>query len=264
MKNNNKFVETEKVVEKATDNDEVIRRIYTLYKKRCNTKNFVLNTNLFEQKKFIEEFKTICYKFFEKYIEKDNNNAKLQVHFINDNKLNALAFYLENNPIICINIGCLLNIQHYSSLLTMDKDFFSETGNLKKCTKTIKLSECFLPKIKKTKSGLYKIYIYNGIDDESRRWVASLITTFALNFLMFHELGHHIYGHTKYLRDAYGISYLKAKENNNLISVNCLTIQCLETHADTFAVRQLLQIVVPNVAAFLILSYSQKIKTSLK
>ena len=252
MKNNNKFVDAEKVAEKATGNEEIIRRIYTLYKKRCNTKNFVLDTNLFEQKEFIEESKTICYKFFEKYIEKEINNAKLQVHFVNDNKLNALAFYLENNPIICINIGCLLNIQHYSSLLTTDKEFFPEIGNLLKCTKTVKLSECFPPKIKVTKSGLYKIYIYNGIDDKSRRRVASLITIFAHSFLLFHELGHHIYGHTKYLEKVYGVSYLKAAENKNenVNDVECLTIQCMETHADAFAVRQLLQIVVPQVDAF--------------
>ena len=43
--NNNKFAHTEKVAEKATDNEETIRYIYTLYKKRHNTvaRRFLIN-----------------------------------------------------------------------------------------------------------------------------------------------------------------------------------------------------------------------------
>lgn len=217
---------------------------------------FVFDLEFFGEEHFIKLLKEVGVEYYREVASKHGlPNTDIYIEFVNDNTVNALATYFETTPLICINIGCLLNVFHYSLLLTMRNDFFPSIGDLEECANTVKISDYGFPQISNGEAGLWEIEFYSGTDDVSRQTLATIITSMAHDFLVFHELGHHILGHTKYLSKVYGITYLQAQKSENLNQIDNVIIQSMEAHADVYAINALLNKIITGLDLYFKLDF---------
>ena len=84
-----------------------------------------------------------------------------------------------------------------------------------------------------------QIAFYIGPEDPERLKVAELITIFGMEFILFHELGHHVGGHLKFLERKMGVQQLYAQGNS--FALDPQAYQMLETDADAIASACLLE-----------------------
>lgn len=191
--------------------------------------------------KQLQDMGLFIYK--QSVIQSDYSDVPPVITFINDNSMNAIAALNGMTPIICMNIGCLMTLQNNALLLTMCRDFLGNVGDIQECLSIVHSDDYEPPDIKKKENGTYEINFYTGSYDATRQELAAFISIFAHSFLMFHEIGHHLYGHTRYL-NRLGFPFLEMSKRKSNSSLDNLTIQCLETHADAYAAYQLSDVII--------------------
>ena len=94
-----------------------------------------------------------------------------------------------------------------------------------------------------------QLVFYSGPENPKRYSVAELIACFGIEFLLFHELGHHLGGHVRYLKDKMGLSELYAY-HNELLKENSRLYQILETDADAVAITTLLESISNKISIY--------------
>lgn len=202
-------------------------------------KSIRLDIDLFGQENLLKYLvKECCDAYISVYNRQEIPEQKLAIEFINLNDMNAIAINNEDCKAIGVCIGSIMKIYHEALLLCSLNDFFPSIGNTNDCLNTINFFEVDEPEIIPYSNEFYQIAFYSGPEDSIRQNLALLITIMAEEFIIFHELGHHLDGHLSYLVDYLGLSSLKAQGNDSEIEFSIY--QTLEMDADAFAIQLLL------------------------
>lgn len=139
-----------------------------------------------------------------------------------------------------MSFKCVKDIFHHALLLMGRPELLPDAGIEEAFEGTYRISEFDEPEILPYDDKYKQLVFYAGPDNPKRYQVAELIAFFGIEFLLFHELGHHIGGHIRYLSDKMGLSELYAS-HNSMIDSNSKLYQMLETDADALAMATLLE-----------------------
>lgn len=163
--------------------------------------------------------------------------------YIDNEGLNAMAAIHDGIPLIGINQGTIFNASTFFYLLLSHPDVFPSVGDSKREARWVKsLSRCdwTLPLSKVILSIERKGNIPSDWPlDPNRKAFAAYLSTFALDFLFFHEIGHIINRHIEYDL-ARGNQIIHEAVSQSSLSTS-LDDRALELNADSFAVGITLQ-----------------------
>ena len=163
-----------------------------------------------------------------------------QVQFSENEDFNACAYEIGDVAYTNISIATVMQLQHHIFLL-MEKDgLFSCKEQKIVLTEDDYIENFAEPEICQFDNQYKQIAFYAGPVDSGLQKIAQLIVIFGMEFLLFHELGHHIGGHLKFLFDKIGLQKLFAQNNKN-DKLEASLYQMLETDADAIAITTLLE-----------------------
>lgn len=169
----------------------------------------------------------------------DGETFELELLFSNESEFNAVA-YLENEKAVSnISISTVIDIYHHSLIMMKRNDFFDVLGKEKNLDNPFEIWEFEYPQVTELDTGYRQINFYEGPEAELKRNAAYLMTWFGMEFLIFHEIGHHLGGHIKYIRESLGVQALFANDQSSVIEAK--QYQLLEMDADAIAVNLLLE-----------------------
>lgn len=177
-----------------------------------------------------------------------NNKFKFQVLFSNNTSFNAVAYEFCGKSIINIPVGCAMQLYHHSLLIMGREELLSDVGYEEPFIGRYRIDTFIEPEICEYNSSYKQIAFYAGPDNPERRKVAELITLFGMEFLMFHELGHHLGGHIRYLQERFGLTELYAQGNKS--ALDSQLYQVLEMGADAIAISTLLESVSTKISFY--------------
>lgn len=172
------------------------------------------------------------------YLPKSNFNFK--VCFSDNKDYNAVAYEIGKYSWTNMSFTCIKDIFHHALLLMGRPELLPDAGIEGAFEGTYRISEFDEPEILPYDDKYKQLVFYAGPDNPKRYQVAELIAFFGIQFLLFHELGHHIGGHIRYLSDQMGLTKLYASHNDRIDS-NSKLYQMLETDADAIAMANLLE-----------------------
>lgn len=161
------------------------------------------------------------------------------IQFSENEDFNAVAYEVSNKSYINVSIATVMQLYHHVLLVMMREELLPETGCEELFEGKYRIEEFENPEICAYDEKFKQIAFYAGPDNSKRRKIAELITLFGMEFLIFHELGHHIGGHLRYLSQKMGLQELYAQGND--FTMNAKVYQILETDADAVAIVSLLE-----------------------
>ncbi len=132
-----------------------------------------------------------------------------------------------------------MKLYHHVLLLMGRGELLPEGGQEEAFEGKYRIEEFKNPQICQYDEKFKQIAFYMGPDNPKRRDIAELITLFGMEFLIFHELGHHIGGHLRFLSEKLGLQVLYAQGNSATLDPQ--VYQMLETDADAIAIASLLE-----------------------
>lgn len=163
-----------------------------------------------------------------------------RVQFSENKDFNAFAYEVGDIAYTNISIATILQLQHHAFLLMDRNELFSCNEQKNVFTEDYYIENFEEPEICQFDSRYKQIVFYAGPDDIKRQKVAQLIAIFGMEFLLFHELGHHVGGHLKFLSDKIGLQKLFAQDNSDE-RLEASLYQMLETDADAISIASLLE-----------------------
>ena len=175
-------------------------------------------------------------------------NFEFEVRFSENEDFNAAAYEVGNKAYINVSIATVMQLYHHVLLLMGRGELLPEAGQEEPFEGKYRIEEFETPQICQYDEKFKQIAFYIGPDSPKRRKTAELITLFGMEFLMFHELGHHIGGHLRFLSEKLGIQELYAQRN--IIAVDPQVYQMLETDADAVAITMLLESIRTKIAFY--------------
>lgn len=126
--------------------------------------------------------------------------------FIDKNEVNAFAMEKDGIPIIVLHTGTISRILSAASVLMLSDAFLPEVGDMAACYHDISPDMLTLKKDNENSSVL-KMTISG---DPCRENIGYMIASLAIHFVVYHEVGHHINGHVKKLKEKYNLFYSEA------------------------------------------------------
>ncbi|TMI74834.1 MAG: hypothetical protein E6H09_03050 [Bacteroidetes bacterium] len=162
------------------------------------------------------------------------NLPYINLDFINSPIINATACRYKGEHYIGINYGCFLLLYDMFSKMFASQQILNDIGNVALETDERKnLSAIIIDGY--VAFDLYNTRICNPID-EVRGEFAMAYTAIAVRYLIFHELGHIVRGHTGYLDDTYASAFSEIESPNNEDGkIKYIDRQTMEMDADSFA-----------------------------
>lgn len=171
------------------------------------------------------------------YLPKRNIDFRIQ--FSENEDFNAVAYEIGDRAYINISIATAMQVYHHA-LLTMGRgELLPEGGKEDPYEGKYRIEEFEIPQICPYDEKYKQIAFYAGPDNPKRRKIAELITLFGMEFMIFHEMGHHIGGHLRFLSEEFGLQELYAQ--GNTAAIDPQIYQMLETDADAVAIATLLE-----------------------
>ena len=181
------------------------------------------------------------------YLPKSTFNFRV---FFSDNEdYNAVAYEAGNHSLINVSFECVKKIFHHALLLMGRSELLPDAGIEESLEVRYRIDEFEEPEVIPFDEKYKQLVFYSGPENPERYRVAELIAYFGIEFLLFHELGHHLGGHIRYLNDKMGISELYAS-HNELIVENSQLYQMLETDADAIAIANLLESISTKISFY--------------
>lgn len=171
------------------------------------------------------------------YLPKRNFDFK--VRFSENEDFNAAAYEVGDRAYINVSIATVMQLYHHVLLLMGRGELLPEGGEEEPFEGKYRIEEFETPQICQYDKKFKQIAFYIGPDNSKRRKIAELIALFGMEFLIFHELGHHIGGHLRFLSEKLGVQELYAQRN--IAAVNPQVYQMLETDADAVAITTLME-----------------------
>lgn len=162
-----------------------------------------------------------------------------RVQFSENEDFNALAYEVGDKAYTNVSIAAVMQLYHHILLLMGRGELLPEAGQEELFEGKYRIEEFEAPEICPYDNQFKQIAFYSGPDNPKRLRIAEMITLFGMEFLMFHELGHHIGGHLRFLSEKMGIQELYAQGNS--VTINPQVYQMLETDADAIAIASLLE-----------------------
>lgn len=162
-----------------------------------------------------------------------------RIRFSENKDYNAVAYEIGDIAYTNISIAVVMQLYHHILLLMGRGELLPEAGQEEKFEGKYRIEEFEPPDICKYDSKYKQIAFYAGPDNPKRRQIAELIALFGMEFMMFHELGHHVGGHLQFVSEKFSLQVLYAQGNSNAIEPQIQ--QMLETDADAIAIATLLE-----------------------
>lgn len=162
-----------------------------------------------------------------------------RVCFSDNKDFNAVAYEVGDKAYTNVSITTVMQLYHHILLLMGRDELLGKAGQEEPFEGKYRIEEFESPEICQYDSQYKQIAFYIGPENPKRRQIAELITLFSMEFLMFHELGHHVGGHLRFLSEKLGIQKLYAQ--GNYASIDPQVYQMLETDADAIAIACLLE-----------------------
>lgn len=162
-----------------------------------------------------------------------NGIENIGVYYVNNESINAWAVSERQTGLEFIGLTymCSLQLKSYFSLLLSTKEFLADIGSSDK--EELSISDAILDLQNLTGQHFGKVHP----KCEERQKVAFALWHIAMDFLCFHEIGHHVRGHLLLLNNIYGYCEVSEfwtneySQNKDFYSL----CQLLETDADRWA-----------------------------
>lgn len=195
----------------------------------------IINVNDFGIHNMLSVLKSECEHVT--YLSK--GKFDFQVMFSENEDFNAVAYEIGNRSYINVSIATIMQIYHHVLLLMKREELLPKIGEEVLFKGKYRIEEFDVPEICQYNREFKQIAFYEGPDNPKRKKIAELIALFGMEFMMFHELGHHIGGHLRFLKETLGVQRLYAQGNS--IVIDSKVYQMLETDADAIAIATLLE-----------------------
>lgn len=219
------------------EHDEIILKFLRntpTYKKLDLKKQSIINKDVFN----IKQFEYICLTFYETFMKNFYKDDDFQVRLLDHQSINGCAFKIGNTNYSIIHWGTISTIYEKALKLTENKDFFPKCFSHKNWRPINEFD--ILAEDKNLESKYRKLYPC-GTNDQTRRDLAILISTFSWLSTVFHEAGHILHGH---------LGCLKEKLNEDLLTFfyecshndeKSILRKTLEKDADEFAGNRIIE-----------------------
>ena len=163
----------------------------------------------------------------------------LKIVFSNETEFNAVAYLEDKTAVSNISIATVIDIYHHALILMKRNDFFGDLGKEETMNFPFEFWGFEYPEIVDLDNGYKQINFYEGPESDEKKSAAFLITCFGMEFLIFHEIGHHIGGHIGYIKDKLNMQELFAQGQIKIIDAK--KYQLLEMDADALSIAMLLE-----------------------
>lgn len=156
--------------------------------------------------------------------------------FIDKDEVNAFAMEKDGIPIIALHTGTISRILCAASVLMLSDAFLPEVGDMTACYHDISPDMLTL----KSDNGNSSVLNMTISGDPCRENVGYMIASLAIHFVVYHEVGHHINGHVKKLKEKYNLFY--SETPYTYVSDEYLEERKqMELEADMYAVDMLIE-----------------------
>lgn len=177
------------------------------------------------------------------------SNFDFRVCFSDNEDFNAVAYEVGSHSWTNMSFRCVKDIFHLALLLMGRPELLPEAGVEELFEGEYRISEFKEPEVISYDDRYKQLVFYAGPENTERCRAAELIACFGIEFLLFHELGHHLGGHIRYLSDKMGLTKLYASHNEKF-EANSRLYQMLETDADAIAIANLLESISTKISFY--------------
>lgn len=180
-------------------------------------------------------YKILAESFFNQFNSSILNKKRdykidFKYKYLKDFSLNGSAYHIKNIDYITLNVGLVGNIHALFYTLFSNPNVFSKIGNSNNEYGHYIVSFKFDDTTK-------EIGYTHFPNDVIRKEAATLSSLFAIRFILFHELAHHLNGHVFYVKEKTNKFELFTTNNNaRLEGLSALDYQTIEMDADSFAI----------------------------
>lgn len=155
---------------------------------------------------------------------------------VDRDEVNAFAMEKDGIPIIAVHTGTISRILYAASVLMLSDAFLPEVGDMAACYHDISPDMLTLEKDERNSSVLKMTF--SG--DPCRENIGYMIASLAVHFVVYHEVGHHMNGHVKRLKERYNLFY--SETPYTYVSDEYLEERKqMELEADMYAVDMLIE-----------------------
>ena len=204
----------------------------------------IINVKHFGKNNMLSVLKAECENVT--YFQRGKFN--FQVMFSENEDFNAVAYEIGNKSYINVSIATVMQIYHHVFLLMKRQELVPNVEEEVLFKENYRIEEFEVPEICQYDKEFKQIVFYEGPDNPKRRKIAELITLFGMEFMMFHELGHHIGGHLRFFMETLGVQRLYAQGNS--IGIDSKVYQMLENDADAIAIASLLESISTKIESY--------------
>lgn len=159
------------------------------------------------------------------------DNTHLMV--LREEAVNAYAYLDDGVKVVALTEGSFYHCRYAANLFMLKDSFFPDIDTLSTCHKDV--SPSLFP-VKKTEEGNLMFPVSSS---EERSCIGDIITSLAMRFIVYHEIGHHSLGHLEKQSKAFGLDY---GETNAFLSqiMEADTYRKMEMEADIFSIQMIL------------------------
>lgn len=125
---------------------------------------------------------------------------------IDKDEVNAFAMEEDGIPIIALYTGTISRILCAASVLMLSDAFLTEVGDMSACYHDIS-PEMLTLRADKGNDSVLKMTVSG---DPCRENIGYMIASLAVHFIVYHEVGHHMKGHIRKLKEKYNLFYCEA------------------------------------------------------
>lgn len=122
---------------------------------------------------------------------------------IDKDEVNAFAMEEDGIPIIALYTGTISKILCSAGVLMLSDAFLPEVGDMSACYHDIS-PEMLTLKADSENNAVLKMTVSG---DPCRENIGYMIASLAVHFIVYHEVGHHVKGHVRKLKDKYNLFY---------------------------------------------------------
>lgn len=159
-----------------------------------------------------------------------NPTGKFFLYYTKEDKINAYAMVIDQSAVVCLTTGTITKVYDCIYQLCENPSFFSNIGNMKTWYRYDGIRNS--PVINGDQVSYSSTISMNPI----RHAFADVLASYAILFLLLHELGHHLDGHIKFLSHGKESSAFLAMAGEHLCTkTNILDLKTIEMDADAFS-----------------------------
>lgn len=167
---------------------------------------------------------------------KQGENYEMEFSFKVSEDINGCVEFYKNIDYITINTGTIAEIHKMFTLYMCNPNIYDHIGSTEKCK--VIFSRNFKYSFDKNNKQLKFNY---EINDDIRRRTHLILSVWSTRFIIEHELGHILNGHTKFARDKGFKFHMTTEDQNKKHDKDmALNIATCEMDADAFAITAIM------------------------